>query len=196
MPSGRTIVDGLWQCLCPSSTKLPQKGVDAISPAGARSLIQYRKVQHPQTHTQSFRTKPRIGPQLLRQLVNLQAQRFTHWKPFLVGHHVGDLARVRSLDIASSYQELRRSTLKGDYTHIRDVVEILVKERGQKPNLRLYDALLLANTDSQKGSAGEVARIIDEIAMEGLIPDSTTYHAALRVSGRARGARYALAYTI
>lgn len=86
--------------------------------------------------------------------------------------------------------------MKGDYTHIRDVVKILVKERAQKPNLRLYDALLLANTDHQSGSAGEVARILNEIGMEGLVPDSATYHAALRVSGRSRRVRYALAYTI
>ena len=195
MPSGRTIVDGLWQFLFPSSSRSSQKGVDAILPPGARSLIRCRKVQHHQTHTQSFRTRPRIGPLPLRQLGNLKTQRSTHWTPFLVGQHVRDQARIRNLDTAAAYQELRRSTLKVDYTHIRDVVKILVKERGQKPNLRLYDALLLANTNSQSGSAGEVARILDEIATEGLIPDSTTYHAALRVSGRARRVRYALAYT-
>ena len=74
-----------------------------------------------------------------------------------------------------------------NYAHIRDVVRLLVEERGQKPNLRLYDALLLANTDNQYGSAAEVARILDEIAVEGLTPDSATYHAALRVRGRAKG---------
>ena len=88
---------------------------------------------------------------------------------------------MRELDIASAYQELRRSTLKGKYAHVRDSVEILVKERQQKPNLRLYDALLLANTDNEHGSAGEVAGILDKIAVDGLTPDSATYHAALRV---------------
>ncbi|CAF9929488.1 MAG: hypothetical protein ALECFALPRED_004335 [Alectoria fallacina] len=95
--------------------------------------------------------------------------------------HVRDQARIRDLDITSVYQELRRSTLEVNYAHIRDVVRLLVEERGQKPNLRLYDALLLANTDNQYGSAAEVARILDEIAVEGLTPDSATYHAALRV---------------
>ena len=76
-----------------------------------------------------------------------------------------------------------------NYARIRDVVRLLVEERGQKPNLRLYDALLLANTDNQYGSAAEVARILDEIAVEGLTPDSATYHAALRVRDLARGVR-------
>ena len=71
-----------------------------------------------------------------------------------------------------------------------------MRERGQKPNLRLYDALLLANTDNQYGSAREVATILDEIAAEGLTPDSATYHAALRVGACARVVRYALAYTM
>ena len=37
--------------------------------------------------------------------------------------------------------------------------------------------------------------ILDEISVEGLTPDSATYHAALRVGYRASGVRYALAYT-
>lgn len=93
---------------------------------------------------------------------------------------------MKDLDIPSAYQELRRSTLKGNYTRIQENVKTLVKERGQTPNLRLYDALLLANADAQHGSAGEVARILDEISVEGLTPDSATYHAALRVGNCAR----------
>ena len=71
-----------------------------------------------------------------------------------------------------------------------------MEERGQKPDLRLYEALLLANTDNQAGSAGEVARILDEIVVEGLVPDSATYHAALRVRDGARGVGCGLAYTL
>ena len=79
--------------------------------------------------------------------------------------------------------------MKGNYTSTRDIVSILVKERGQKPNLRLYDALLLANMDHQDGSAGEVARLLDEIAVEGLTPDSATYHAALKVGDQAKAVK-------
>ena len=75
--------------------------------------------------------------------------------------------------------------MKGNYSTTREIVSILVKERGQKPNLRLYDALLLANMDNGDGSAREVGRILDEIAVEGLTPDSATYHAALKVGDQA-----------
>lgn len=194
MPSGRTIVDGLWQCLGPSLNTISQRSFPAILPPVLRCLIRGQKIQQRQTHIQSSLSRPRTGLQSFRQLVHIQAQRCAHRQPTLVGHNVRDQARIRDLDITSAYQELRKSTLKGNYAHIRDFVKTLVKDRGQKPNLRLYDALLLANTDNQYGSAGEVARILDEIAVESLTPDSATYHAALRVRDRASGARYPIAY--
>ena len=190
MPSARIIVDGLWRCLCPSLNTVPKKGSNVISWPGAGSFIACPRFQQRQIHTQSFSTRPRLGSRSLRQLLALQAQRCAHRKPFLVGQDVRDQARIRDFDITLAYQELRWATARNvDYAHVRDMVKILVKERGQKPNLRLYDALLLANTDSENGSAREVAQILDEIAVQGLIPDSATYHAALRVRNRLREVR-------
>ena len=160
----------LWQFICPIASKESQKG-----------LIRYSKLQLRPIHAQQLPNRPWIGPRSPFRSVNLQAQRYSHWKTDLVGQHVREQGRMRVLDITFAYQELREIAPKGDYTHIRNCVIILVKERGQKPNLRLYDALLLANTDTRYGSAGEVARILSEIAAEGLAPDSATYHAALRV---------------
>ena len=182
MPLGRRATDLLWQFLCPFSTRIPHK-----SPTGIGYLKP--KLQLRQIRAQSFSpTRPRIRPHSLLQLqsVDHQPQRCAHWNPHLVAQHLREQGRMREIDFTSAYQELRRLALKGDYTHIRICVRILVKERGQKPNLRLYDALLLANTNAQYGSAGEVARILDEIAAEGLVPDSATYHAALRVGEPSR----------
>ena len=160
----------LWQLICPIASKELQKG-----------LTRCPKLQLRPIHAQQLPNRPWIGPPSLLRSVNLQVQRWSHWKTETVGLHVREQRRMRVLDITSAYQELRRLALKGDYTHIRNCVIILVKERGQKPNLRLYNALLLANTDTRYGSAGEVARILSDIAAEGLAPDSATYHAALRV---------------
>lgn len=173
MPSAKRAIDVLWQTLRPIKSQTSLQG-----------LITFRRCQLRPTLAQSFPifpTRPRIGPWSLPRSINLQAQRCVHWQHPLIAQHVRDQALIRDLDITSAYQELRRIVLKANYTHIRNCVRILVKERDQKPNLRLYDALLLANTDSQCGSAAEVARILDEIAAEGLTADSATYHAALRV---------------
>ena len=202
MPSRRKAIEEFWQwqwqwqwqwpCLLP--VRLPQKGLHNYLQPAARNLFACRNLQQRHTHTPNSPTRPQVNPPSLRRPVNSQAQQYVIWKPSLVGQHVRDRARTRELEITSAYQNLRWSIVKSNYTHIRDSVEILVKERGQKPNLRLYDALLLANTDNEYGSAGEVAQILDEVSVEGLTPDSATYHAALRVGERAKGILYALAY--
>ena len=153
-------------------------------------------VDRPWHFVHHLSSKPRIHPPSICKTACLQLQRNARRKSSLPAHYARDRARMRELDIPSAYQELRRSTLKGNYAHVRDCVETLVKERGQKPNLRLYDALLLANTDNEHGSAGEVAGILDKIAVDGLAPDSATYHAVLRVGHLAPGIRYTLTHSI
>ena len=157
MPLGRRIIDRSWHFVRHLSYRVLQKDFHEPLRPGVKI------------------------PLSLRKPACLQLQCHARWKSFLPAHYARDRARMRELDIASAYQELRRSTLKGTYAHVRYSIEILVKERQQKPNLRLYDALLLANTDNEHGSAGEVAGILDKIAVDGLTPDSATYHAALRV---------------
>ncbi|KAL8724877.1 MAG: hypothetical protein Q9166_007706 [cf. Caloplaca sp. 2 TL-2023] len=79
------------------------------------------------------------------------------------------------------YEELRRASTAGDYPRIREVLKILIKDRGVKPDRRHYQSLLLANTSPQHGSPGEVARILNEMEIEGIALDSAAYHAILRV---------------
>lgn len=80
------------------------------------------------------------------------------------------------------YNELQDVSLKGDYIRTYVLVEVLVKERGEEPNIRLYLALILANTSAQHGSPAEVTRLLDEMESEGLVPDSAIYHAVLKVT--------------
>lgn len=79
------------------------------------------------------------------------------------------------------YRELEYASLKGDYIRVRILAEVLVKDRGEEPNLPLYLGLILANTNPQHGSPAEVKSLLEEMGAEGLIPDSSIYHAALKV---------------
>lgn len=88
---------------------------------------------------------------------------------------------MKELDIDQAYFELRQIALAGDYTQTRACVDILIKERGEEPNARLYDALLLANVDPENGSASEAASILEEMVNEGIAPDAAVCHAVLRV---------------
>ena len=80
------------------------------------------------------------------------------------------------------YDELQHVSLKGDFIRTHVLVEALVKERGEEPNIQLYLALILANTSPQHGSPAEVGRLLDEMKNEGLGPDPAIYHAVLKVA--------------
>lgn len=79
------------------------------------------------------------------------------------------------------YRDLEYASLSGDYLRVRILVEALVKERGEEPNLPLYLGLILANTNPQHGSPAEVKSLLEEMGPEGLIPDSSIYHAIIKV---------------
>ena len=89
--------------------------------------------------------------------------------------------RTHELTNEAAYKELRRASHAGNYSRVQMLAKMLMKERGEKPSPELYLALILANTDPQHGSPAEVARLLQEMVNDRLTPDSSSYHAALRV---------------
>ncbi len=84
--------------------------------------------------------------------------------------------------IKELHESLRHlGTEDGAYKKIADLVEYLVKERGEKPNLLYYDALIRANSDASKGSADVVAKLFREAREQGVVPDSGFYNSVLQV---------------
>lgn len=81
------------------------------------------------------------------------------------------------------YEALRamRSGRKALGPRIRALVEYLVKVRGERPNLFLYEALVTANWDPTTGSAGELSAIMREMKKEGIEMSQGFYHCALKV---------------
>lgn len=56
----------------------------------------------------------------------------------------------------------------------------LVRQHGEKPNQRLYHALVLANADHDHGSPREVSALLQEMVDLDINPDAATLHAALK----------------
>lgn len=96
-------------------------------------------------------------------------------------HELSGRGQLHDLPTEAAYEELRRAGNTGDYLRVRALAKILVEDRGERPNPRLYVALLLANTNPQHGSPAEVKGLLQEMRDEGFTPDSSAYHAALKV---------------
>lgn len=79
------------------------------------------------------------------------------------------------------YEMLRRNAALGRTDEVATIVEELVGERQEAPNLRIYAAMIMSNINSEYGSAADVERILAEMEAEGLTPDGSCYHNALRV---------------
>jgi hypothetical protein len=84
--------------------------------------------------------------------------------------------------IAQLHETLRNiRTENGAYNRIVELVTYLIKNRGEKPSLLHYDALIRANADAGRGSADIVAHLLREMKQEGIVPDSGLYHSTLQV---------------
>lgn len=95
---------------------------------------------------------------------------------------IGSMDRIYRYTTRELYEELRaiRNRRRQD-RKIRLVVDYLIRERGERPNTFLYEALVTANWDPNTGSAGELKAIIYEMKGAGIEPSQSFYHSALRV---------------
>ncbi len=181
MPSGTIVVEGLSHCLRLSTSciQLQWRGFHALLRDKLRPPRQVPNLAQHQVFPQCHRNIATVASRRTRRGVHTIGQQL---KPQFQNAELRDQEQVRRLEIGIAYQALRQIALGARYRQTQECVRILVEERGERPNLRLYDALLLANADHEHGSASEVARILEEIKNEGLTPDSATYHAILRVN--------------
>ncbi|KAI9841536.1 MAG: hypothetical protein M1837_000637 [Sclerophora amabilis] len=86
-----------------------------------------------------------------------------------------------SQSLEHTYKILGLAASRHEYTKVEELVTYLVESEHEKPNLRLYSALILANADANSGSAGAVALLLDELRRERINLNSETYHYILKV---------------
>lgn len=70
---------------------------------------------------------------------------------------------------------------KPNIRHITQILRLLIRDRHVQPNARHYKALILANTDNERGSPQLVRGLLDEMEDHGIKADSGTLHGALQV---------------
>ena len=180
MPLGTIVVEGLpyYLRLSTPSIQLQWRGFHALLRHKLWSPTYFPDVAQFPIHLDCHKSIATVASRRTwREVHTVGKQSESHFQ----SAELRDQEQLRRVEIGIAYHNLRQIALGANYRQTQECVRILVEERGEKPNLRLYDALLLANADHEHGSASEVARILEEIKSEGLTPDSATYHAILRV---------------
>jgi uncharacterized protein (UPF0147 family) len=70
---------------------------------------------------------------------------------------------------------------KPNIRHITQILRLLIRDRHVQPNARHYKALIIANTDNERGSPELVRGLLEEMENNGITADSGTLHGALQV---------------
>ena len=176
MVPAQIINDNLWHCFSSSALFLfaGRRVTDALQDLGkakctARFLLYSRK--HSVTLPNS---------QWLRCSSSLHHRRSPFDSEFF--HSRVDLEKTAKVsNIEDTYEKLKIWSHRANYVQVQAFVDRLVRIYGERPNNRIYEALILANADALHGSPAEVRKILQEMKEEGVSVGSGIYHAALKV---------------
>ena len=188
MPPVNLAIDGLWQCLCPSFAAYSLAPALILRPVSSLVSSPCLKPVPSSVHRSRIAQRTLISTNihpLKKQRPHVSTHKYNRIRQLHDDHQelketLAD-PLLRKLAKSDVYEELRRASIRGNYLRVQEITEILVTERNEAPNARIYLALILANTSPQHGSLAGVKRLLEEMVEEGIVPDSATYHAVLKV---------------
>lgn len=181
MPSARILNDGLWHCVCPlfdlaflAKSHRPRR-LKTNLPNGCKTS--------PSATSRSGLSTSAYAPNgQQRQSFNGDdggKSRFFTQRPVL--RRVDHGRKAPESTATQLYDKLRLASYRGNHREVESIVGVLVRDHHEQPNIRLYNAMILSNIDSVNGSAAKASRLFREMTLEGIIPESGTYHALLKV---------------
>ena len=181
MLAASQVTDALWHCLCPSFPSIRPALISSASTIGWKTLkTAHRPIQR--ISTQSYLAQH-------ESVITSRTAVAKDWRPYPTnaektpgrGELVGNDTNKPTISLSQLYDDLRRESYNGEFTKVQELVRTLVIERGEKPNVRLYVALIVANISPRYGSPERVERLLQEMVDEGIQPDSSVFHAVLKV---------------
>lgn len=198
MQPAKLAIDPLWQCLCPSwtqatLTRIPRLGASGRRPAlrclNERSPAPTRKLSSQVRDDSSLvagdQPKHSPGPNLsyVKHAVSARGEA-VHRREHALSLHRKYRQETQDLRQESTpylYTRLRTLAIGGKVQPCRELAEVIVRERREKPNVQLYSALILSNINYDQGAAWRVSEYLEEMRAVGLQPDTGTCHAVLKV---------------
>lgn len=197
MPTTQLAIDGLWQCLCPSFTPASLSRASRFA-QGKRPALRCLKVATPvqvRRRSQARQDAASKNWDAVYDPTNnspVRPYEGSLLPPSKLPANTTLLSRERrfkdngeSLDLGDQttqylYSRLRISAVHGNIQQVKRIVEYLIRERRERPNLHLYNALILCNIHPT-GSTWVVSELLEEMRVEGMQPDNAVCHAVLKV---------------
>ncbi|GFF50929.1 pentatricopeptide repeat protein [Aspergillus udagawae] len=208
MRRSTVILDGLWYCLCPSFRisashirlpftrgKKPQRhgfsSAFGTTPRRCLNSDATKVSEEPKaqkgTESQGDDHSGSSIAQQSSQRSRLNSERREHVSPPLSPSITlppspgvpKNLEERSTPDLENRLQELATGSPK--ILSASQILRILIRDRHVRPEVRHYRALILANSDAERGSPDVVRQLLLEMEKNGIPADSGTLHAALQV---------------
>jgi hypothetical protein len=169
----RLVVDGLWRCLCPSSERLPS----SLKSLGQTTIFRSnfdRKQSLSRTQQQHHRYASAATSH------RLESKRISE-SPHEHKNQKFGSKYLRTLDTRDLHSSLKDydAGINPDFT--RKILEILIKERHERPDERHYSALLRLCRGAGEGSNHLLRRYLQEIREADIELSSGLCHDVLEV---------------
>jgi pentatricopeptide repeat protein len=195
MSTARLALDPLWQCLCPAwsqatSALALRTTIRRTAPA-RRCLKERRGIAIPGGQRRGLAAQA----QVLHQEKEAGSEKGdVEYATFGNTQETGrgkekrakELDRLALFKLLNEptpyiYTKLRIFASQGKVGPVRALVEYLVHERGEKPDVSLYTSLILSNINTAEGAAWRVLEYIEEMRQAGLEMNRECCHAVLKV---------------
>ncbi|KAF2004762.1 hypothetical protein P154DRAFT_458844 [Amniculicola lignicola CBS 123094] len=166
MNPGPIVYDGLWRCLCPA---FPSRTALRTLSRTPRTIATQRlpsRLPPPRNSQLSISHHP----------VAFQTRSYASKAPLAPRSSKRPLAELSTPEL---YEKLRDKGLAGKPEPVKEIIKILVKDRGEKPNLGIYAPLLQSFASCSEGTAGKVRKVLGEMREGGLELDVGACHCVL-----------------
>lgn len=202
MSSNAVVADGLWRCLCPSFGNLSTKYVRLLLRSHKRATDTGRSWTRNSSTSSSNDALSNGGRNAFNRedpsskIISTARIFDQRVKPMAFkdygGRETAKIAKSLNMRMLEHLKTRSTESLEIDlqnagfpfpkYYFAMEVVKELIKNRGIKPRLQHYRAMIQANADGFLGSPTQVRKLLEEMEANGIPADSGTLHAALRVT--------------
>jgi hypothetical protein len=164
MPPRPFVNDALWRCLCPgfpSNARVLPRATAAAHRATQRAQTNPCNQSRPYNTTYAGPLSdpfPSTYPEPPKR----------HARSGLTGNRRETRALNKTVSLARQptatlYELLRTEGGEGRYDEVMHIINVLVRDRGERPNRDMYAAILHSFVSSENGTAGKVRKVLEEM---------------------------------
>lgn len=185
MSTSSIVGDGLWRCLCPSFESLSLS--TTFAPIRTRRGNVHALPRQRPSRTQArfhhpiFASRRRESPIFRPSEQHNASRKLGPTGIFGSQRRKQPPTDLVHLPTPELYERLGLFSADGQCEAVDRVINILIRDRQQPPNLRMYSAILHSYANPEEGTAGKIRKILDDMEEDGIELDAGACHSVLKV---------------